>query len=678
MVWEDLTPRQILTPGAFRNAAASVLAVSGSINCVKHLQATAVEAGVDVDLFSLFNELGEKVPVLSAVAPTARTRSTRSKRPAAHRALLKQLEPLLDLDALTVTGRTLRDNLDGVVVNNRGRHPSTRPTVLPQRIDRRASRVAGTRERHRQARLAATRPGRALRRVRRSSTTMCRRRSAAMQKGELKPGNVLVLRGCGPKGGPAMAGSASRVVFAIYAAGLENDVAFVSDGQLSGLVQQRHDRRRGVAGVGGRRTARPRRERRSHPHRSRRAHARSRCSRAPSSTRGAPGAATCRFPSSRVSFDLSAKRAADVHGRCAHHTGTEAGLTWLFTGANGMPQPGGITRCLPRLLRESCRRHAHIGHNRVGHLPSWPVSTCSGNGAAEPGQNAGPPDQPAVTVRGQTYTPRSILSRNMGTDEDQTTAFPPHKVVGNIYYVGTRTLSSYLITTPAGHILLNSTYERNVRTIEKSVAGLGFKFADIRILLGTHAHGDHQEGDALVKELTGAQVMAMREDVPALEAIKPGGKAHPIDRTLRDGDEVTLGGTTLVAHLTAGHTRGCTTWTMKAQEGGKDRERRVRVQLSLPRERDARDRERVQQDVQSRARSPVRCAPRRSPGAIQHGGQVCASEGGAPNPFIDPGQLLGRGRDPGGDVPGATRDAAGREALTARTRRSSSISQRGR
>ena len=76
-----------------------------------------------------------------------------------------------------------------------------------------------------------------------------------------------------------------------------------------------------------------------------------------------------------------------------------------------------------------------------------------------------PPDQPSVTVRGRTYTPRSILSRNMGTEEDQTTAFSPHKVIGNIYYVGTRTLSSYLIATPEGHILINSTYERNVRTI---------------------------------------------------------------------------------------------------------------------------------------------------------------------------------------------------------------------
>ena len=123
--------------------------------------------------------------------------------------------------------------------------------------------------------------------------------------------------------------------------------------------------------------------------------------------------------------------------------------------------------------------------------------------------------------------------------------------------------------TPQGNILIDSTYERNVPVIQKSVEQLGFKFSDIKILLGNHAHGDHQEGDALVKQLTGAQVMAMAEDVPALQAIKPGGKEHPIDKVLHDGETVTLGGTTLVAHLTAGHTRGCTTWTMTAQEGGK-------------------------------------------------------------------------------------------------------------
>jgi len=184
-------------------------------------------------------------------------------------------------------------------------------------------------------------------------------------------------------------------------------------------------------------------------------------------------------------------------------------------------------------------------------------------------QGTAPADSPSVTVRGQTYTPRSILARNMGTEQDQTTAFPPHRVVGNVYYVGTRTLSSYLIATPAGHILLNSTYERNVRTIAASVAQLGFTFADVKILLGTHAHGDHQEGDALVKELTGAQVMAMEEDLPALRLIVPGGRPHPVDRVLHDGETVTLGGISLVAHLTAGHTRGCTTWTMKTMDNGR-------------------------------------------------------------------------------------------------------------
>src|SRR5262245_13781851 len=196
-------------------------------------------------------------------------------------------------------------------------------------------------------------------------------------------------------------------------------------------------------------------------------------------------------------------------------------------------------------------------------------------------QGQPPPDHPAVTVRGQTYTPRSILTRNMGTPEDQSTAFPPHKIIGNIYYIGTRTLTSFLVTTPQGAILINTTYERNVRVIQKSVEQLGFKFSDIKIVLGNHAHGDHQEGDALVKELTGAQVMAMAEDVPALQNIKPGGKAHPIDRVLHDGDAVTLGGVTLTAHLTPGHTKGCTTWTLKARENGKTYDVVVVGSLSL-------------------------------------------------------------------------------------------------
>lgn len=147
--------------------------------------------------------------------------------------------------------------------------------------------------------------------------------------------------------------------------------------------------------------------------------------------------------------------------------------------------------------------------------------------------------------------------------------FPPHKIVGDVYYVGSEQLASFLITTPQGHILINSDFEATVPVIRASIEKLGFKFSDVKILLGSHAHADHMEGDALIKEYTGAQVMAMEQDVPALRAMRPGGKEHPIDRVLKDGDTVTLGGTTLTAHLTAGHTKGCTTWSLKTVEAGR-------------------------------------------------------------------------------------------------------------
>lgn len=152
---------------------------------------------------------------------------------------------------------------------------------------------------------------------------------------------------------------------------------------------------------------------------------------------------------------------------------------------------------------------------------------------------------------------------------DWNTPFPPHKVIGNVYYVGSEQLASFLVTTPEGHVLINSSFETTVPVIRAAVEKLGFRFGDIRIVLGSHAHGDHMEGDALIKQLTGAQVMAMEQDVPGLRNMRPGGKAHPIDRVLRDGDTVTLGGSTLVARLTAGHTPGCTTWTLQVQDGGR-------------------------------------------------------------------------------------------------------------
>lgn len=179
------------------------------------------------------------------------------------------------------------------------------------------------------------------------------------------------------------------------------------------------------------------------------------------------------------------------------------------------------------------------------------------------------PEHPVVTVQGKTYTPRSILARNRGTPEDEDTPLPPFQIIGNVYYVGTRTLSTYLITTPAGNIMIDSGYEHSVRALQKSVEKLGFKYADIKILLNNHEHGDHVEGDALVKELTGAQVVEIAEGVAGLKNVKPGGKEHPIDKIIHDGDSVELGGTTLVAHLTAGHAHGGTTWTMKAMDGGK-------------------------------------------------------------------------------------------------------------
>jgi metallo-beta-lactamase class B len=151
---------------------------------------------------------------------------------------------------------------------------------------------------------------------------------------------------------------------------------------------------------------------------------------------------------------------------------------------------------------------------------------------------------------------------------DWNAPFPAHRVIDNVYFVGTAQLGSFLITTPAGHILVNSDFESTVPSIRKNVEELGFKFSDIKILLGSHAHGDHMEADALVKQLTGATVMAMEQDVPALRAMQPGGKPHPIDRVLHDGDHVTLGGTTLTAYLTPGHTKGCTSWGLDVRDNG--------------------------------------------------------------------------------------------------------------
>jgi metallo-beta-lactamase class B len=148
--------------------------------------------------------------------------------------------------------------------------------------------------------------------------------------------------------------------------------------------------------------------------------------------------------------------------------------------------------------------------------------------------------------------------------------FPPHKVMDNVYFVGTTMLASYLITTPEGNILINSNYEASVPVIKASIEQLGFKFTDTKILISGHAHPDHIEGDPLVKELTGAQVVVGRLELPYVQSFKnPKGKTQPVDRIVDDGDTVSLGGTTLTAHVMPGHTKGCLAWTLDLQEGGK-------------------------------------------------------------------------------------------------------------
>jgi metallo-beta-lactamase class B len=165
---------------------------------------------------------------------------------------------------------------------------------------------------------------------------------------------------------------------------------------------------------------------------------------------------------------------------------------------------------------------------------------------------------------------------------DWTEPFPPFRIADNLWYVGSKGLANYLITTPAGHILINSDLEANVPLIRASVEQLGFKFSDIKVLLISHAHWDHNAGSALIKRLTGATYMVMDADVSVVES---GGTsdfqygntpsslypATKVDRVLHDGDEVKLGNAVLVAHLTPGHTKGCTTWTMQLTDNGKTR-----------------------------------------------------------------------------------------------------------
>jgi metallo-beta-lactamase class B len=148
----------------------------------------------------------------------------------------------------------------------------------------------------------------------------------------------------------------------------------------------------------------------------------------------------------------------------------------------------------------------------------------------------------------------------------------PVQIIANIYYVGTNGVSSFLIATPAGHILIDSGFNQSVPLIRDSVAKLGFKFEDIRLLLSSHAHFDHVAGHALIQQQTGARIVASRKDARVIarggDDQWEGWHVSGVDRVVGNNDVVRLGGTELRAHLTPGHTEGCTTWTTDVSDGG--------------------------------------------------------------------------------------------------------------
>jgi dihydroxy-acid dehydratase len=234
MVEQDLRPRAIMTPGAFRNAAAAVLAVSGSINCIKHLQAAAVESGLDLDVYGLFDELSGEIPVLSAVRPNGADTIDAFEAAGGAQALLKQLQPLVDDSVLTVTGRTLAGNLESAVVADAevirplDRPFSTEPAIVILRGSLAPESAI--------LKLGLPDPSRPMRF---SGPALVYddglEAIEAIRTGQVERGCVLVVRGMGLRGGPAMAGPAPMVLFALDSAGIAGDVAFVTDGQLSGL-----------------------------------------------------------------------------------------------------------------------------------------------------------------------------------------------------------------------------------------------------------------------------------------------------------------------------------------------------------------------------------------------------------------------------------------------------------
>jgi dihydroxy-acid dehydratase len=234
MVWDDLKPRDILTPGAFANAVRAVLAVGGSVNCVKHLQAVATESGQTIDVYAMFEDFAAEVPVIAGVRPVGDHTIEAFEAAGGARGVMKQLQPLLDTDVLTVTGRRLGEGLDAFRANDMQtiRAMGQPFAKLPAIVVLRGNLCPDT---------GIVKTGISERKTRRfTGLAICFDTSdaavAAIKSGDIRAGHVVVMRGAGAKGGPAMGGGASRVVFALDGAKLGDSVALLTDGHLSGLV----------------------------------------------------------------------------------------------------------------------------------------------------------------------------------------------------------------------------------------------------------------------------------------------------------------------------------------------------------------------------------------------------------------------------------------------------------
>ena len=232
LVTEGVTPRSILTPAAFANAVTAILSVSGSVNCLKHLQAIATEAGTDVDVYRLFEELAPKVPLLTDVKPNGDTQITQFDAAGGSLGLLKQLAPLLDLSVMTVAGVTLGEAVAKVTVDDSVIRPvsapvATHPAIVVMRGSLAPDGAVLKRTVADDAPLSFRGP---------AKVVHSREEGVAAAKaGRFRAGDVVVLTGLGLRGSPGM-GLTSALMFAIDGAGLSTSVAVITDGQMSGLV----------------------------------------------------------------------------------------------------------------------------------------------------------------------------------------------------------------------------------------------------------------------------------------------------------------------------------------------------------------------------------------------------------------------------------------------------------